>query len=172
MTDQDNNLAGCVNLDGFKLCPTPPSINWRFVTANRHGRTAPLGPPWAATRVSTSPMTRCASRERTPDRAVQCPRCGNGHRSDGLTPRQNDFRYRARHTRHPQYPPLRRPRGPARRFWKHRFCLIAVQLVVSSSRIAQDQRPSGSGHQPTAGSLFSPFIIKSVVWRTGETGSV
>src|SRR5580698_2443586 len=33
MTDQENNLVGCVNPDGSKLCPNLPSIPWRFVTA-------------------------------------------------------------------------------------------------------------------------------------------
>ena len=33
MTDQENNLVGCVNLDGSKGCPNLPSIPWRFVTA-------------------------------------------------------------------------------------------------------------------------------------------
>ena len=33
MTDQENNLVGCVNDDGTKGCPDLPSIPWRFVTA-------------------------------------------------------------------------------------------------------------------------------------------
>jgi hypothetical protein len=33
MTDQENNLVGCVNDDGTKGCPNLPSIPWRFVTA-------------------------------------------------------------------------------------------------------------------------------------------
>jgi hypothetical protein len=33
MTDQENNLVGCVNQDGTKGCPNLPSIPWRFVTA-------------------------------------------------------------------------------------------------------------------------------------------
>jgi hypothetical protein len=33
MTDQENNLVGCVNEDGTKGCPKLPSIPWRFVTA-------------------------------------------------------------------------------------------------------------------------------------------
>jgi hypothetical protein len=33
MTDQENNLVGCVNDDGTKGCPKLPSIPWRFVTA-------------------------------------------------------------------------------------------------------------------------------------------
>ena len=33
MTDQENNLVGCVNNDGSKGCPNLPSISWRFVTA-------------------------------------------------------------------------------------------------------------------------------------------
>ena len=37
MTDQENNLVGCVNADGSKLCPSLPSINWRFVTAMAKG---------------------------------------------------------------------------------------------------------------------------------------
>ena len=37
MTDQENNLVGCVNPDGSKLCPTLPTITWRFVTAMAKG---------------------------------------------------------------------------------------------------------------------------------------
>lgn len=37
MTDQENNLAGCVNPDGSKLCVDLPSIDWRFVTAIAKG---------------------------------------------------------------------------------------------------------------------------------------
>ncbi|HEX8711059.1 MAG TPA: arabinofuranosidase catalytic domain-containing protein, partial [Terracidiphilus sp.] len=37
MTDQENNLAGCVNPDGSKLCANLPSIDWRFVTAIAKG---------------------------------------------------------------------------------------------------------------------------------------
>jgi hypothetical protein len=37
MTDQENNLAGCVNPDGSKLCVNLPSITWRFVTAMAKG---------------------------------------------------------------------------------------------------------------------------------------
>lgn len=37
MTDQENNLVGCVNPDGSKNCPTLPSISWRFVTAMAKG---------------------------------------------------------------------------------------------------------------------------------------
>ena len=33
MTDQENNLVGCVNPDGTKNCPGLPIIKWRFVTA-------------------------------------------------------------------------------------------------------------------------------------------
>ena len=33
MTDQENNLVGCVNDDGSKGCPNLPSVPWRFVTA-------------------------------------------------------------------------------------------------------------------------------------------
>jgi len=33
MTDQENNLVGCVNTDGTKGCPNLPSMPWRFVTA-------------------------------------------------------------------------------------------------------------------------------------------
>ncbi len=36
MTDQENNLVGCVNPDGSKLCPMP-NIEWRFVTAIAKG---------------------------------------------------------------------------------------------------------------------------------------
>jgi len=38
MTDQENNLVGCVNLDGSKGCPNLPSITWRFVTAIAKGK--------------------------------------------------------------------------------------------------------------------------------------
>jgi hypothetical protein len=37
MTDQENNLVGCVNLDGSKRCPNLPAITWRFVTAIAKG---------------------------------------------------------------------------------------------------------------------------------------
>jgi hypothetical protein len=33
MTDQENNLVGCVNPDRSKLCANLPNIKWRFVTA-------------------------------------------------------------------------------------------------------------------------------------------
>jgi len=37
MTDQENNLVGCANPDGSKLCANLPSIPWRFVTAIAKG---------------------------------------------------------------------------------------------------------------------------------------
>ena len=37
MTDQENNLVGCANPDGSKLCVSIPSIDWRFVTAIAKG---------------------------------------------------------------------------------------------------------------------------------------
>jgi non-reducing end alpha-L-arabinofuranosidase len=37
MTDQENNLVGCVNPDGSKNCPDLPNIAWRFVTATADG---------------------------------------------------------------------------------------------------------------------------------------
>jgi len=37
MTDQENNLVGCVNPDGSRCCATLPSITWRFVTATADG---------------------------------------------------------------------------------------------------------------------------------------
>src|SRR4051812_13455047 len=37
MTDQENNLVGCVNSDGSKSCANLPSIAWRFVTAMAKG---------------------------------------------------------------------------------------------------------------------------------------
>ena len=37
MTDQENNLVGCVNPDGSKLCDNLPNITWRFVTAMAKG---------------------------------------------------------------------------------------------------------------------------------------
>ncbi len=37
MTDQENNLVGCVNVDGSRECPNLPTIDWRFVTAIANG---------------------------------------------------------------------------------------------------------------------------------------
>ncbi|MGA2442834.1 MAG: arabinofuranosidase catalytic domain-containing protein [Tepidisphaeraceae bacterium] len=37
MTDQENNLVGCVNPNGSNLCTTLPNITWRFVTAIAKG---------------------------------------------------------------------------------------------------------------------------------------
>jgi non-reducing end alpha-L-arabinofuranosidase len=37
MTDQENNLVGCVNPDGSKVCANLPIITWRFVTAMAKG---------------------------------------------------------------------------------------------------------------------------------------
>jgi hypothetical protein len=37
MTDQENNLVGCVTNDGTKNCPTLPNIPSRFVTAMAKG---------------------------------------------------------------------------------------------------------------------------------------
>ena len=37
MTDQENNLVGCVNPDGSKPCLNLPNIGWRFVTAIAKG---------------------------------------------------------------------------------------------------------------------------------------
>ena len=37
MTDQENNLVGCVNADGSKLCKDIPSVAWRFVTGIAKG---------------------------------------------------------------------------------------------------------------------------------------
>jgi hypothetical protein len=37
MTDQENNLVGCVTKDGSKVCPDLPNITWRFVTAIAKG---------------------------------------------------------------------------------------------------------------------------------------
>ncbi len=37
MTDQENNLVGCVNPDGSRFCGNLPSITWRFVTAIAKG---------------------------------------------------------------------------------------------------------------------------------------
>jgi len=37
MTDQENNLVGCVNPDGTNFCKTLPNITWRFVTAIAKG---------------------------------------------------------------------------------------------------------------------------------------
>ncbi len=38
MTDQENNLVGCVNADKSKLCKQLPNITWRFVTAMAKGK--------------------------------------------------------------------------------------------------------------------------------------
>ncbi len=37
MTDQENNLVGCVTSNGTKLCDSLPNITWRFVTAIAKG---------------------------------------------------------------------------------------------------------------------------------------
>ncbi|HET7105116.1 MAG TPA: arabinofuranosidase catalytic domain-containing protein [Terracidiphilus sp.] len=37
MTDQENNLVGCVNPDGSRGCANLPTITWRFVTAVAKG---------------------------------------------------------------------------------------------------------------------------------------
>jgi hypothetical protein len=37
MTDQENNLVGCVNPDGSKACVNLPNITWRFATAIAKG---------------------------------------------------------------------------------------------------------------------------------------
>ncbi len=37
MTDQENNLVGCVPTHGERLCPHLPDIKWRFVTAIAKG---------------------------------------------------------------------------------------------------------------------------------------
>ena len=37
MTDQENNLVGCVNKDAMKLCDSLPNISWQFVTAMGKG---------------------------------------------------------------------------------------------------------------------------------------
>jgi len=37
MTDQENNLVGCVTTDGTKNCQTLPNITWRFVTGVAKG---------------------------------------------------------------------------------------------------------------------------------------
>src|SRR5665213_2029164 len=37
MTDQENNLVGCVTKDATKLCDSLPNITWRFVTAIAKG---------------------------------------------------------------------------------------------------------------------------------------
>ena len=37
MTDQENNLVGCVNPDGTKFCANLPTVKWRFVTAMAKG---------------------------------------------------------------------------------------------------------------------------------------
>jgi hypothetical protein len=38
MTDQENNLVGCVTPDGSKLCVNLPNVTWRFVTAIAKGK--------------------------------------------------------------------------------------------------------------------------------------
>jgi hypothetical protein len=37
MTDQENNLVGCVTSDGTKLCANLPNVTWRFVTGVAKG---------------------------------------------------------------------------------------------------------------------------------------
>jgi hypothetical protein len=37
MTDQENNLVGCVNPDGTKFCANLPTTTWRFLTAMAKG---------------------------------------------------------------------------------------------------------------------------------------
>jgi len=37
MTDQENNLVGCVNKDASKLCDSLPNVTWRFVTGIAKG---------------------------------------------------------------------------------------------------------------------------------------
>ena len=37
MTDQENNLVGCVNPDGTKFCANLPTVTWQFVTAMAKG---------------------------------------------------------------------------------------------------------------------------------------
>ena len=37
MTDQENNLVGCVNPNGSRLCVKLPNLAWRFVTAIANG---------------------------------------------------------------------------------------------------------------------------------------
>ncbi len=43
MTDQENNLVGCVNPDGSKNCDLP-DITLAVRDRDRQGRSAPLGP--------------------------------------------------------------------------------------------------------------------------------
>ena len=74
MTDQENNLVGCVNPDGSKALRRPAQHHLAIRDRDGQGRTAPLDLAWAATRsrapcrscstdrASTPPMTRCASR--------------------------------------------------------------------------------------------------------------
>lgn len=38
MTDQENNLVGCVNPDGSNLCQMLPNIHWQFVTGVAKGQ--------------------------------------------------------------------------------------------------------------------------------------
>ena len=77
MTDQENNLVGCVNPDGSKLCADLPNITWRFVTAmakgephhwTSHGRRRAAGASAGDVRRAARQrhaMTRCASRARS-----------------------------------------------------------------------------------------------------------
>ena len=49
MTDQENNLVGCVNESpNDKYCPDVPTIGWRFVTAMADGEPT-TGDQWAVT---------------------------------------------------------------------------------------------------------------------------
>ncbi len=77
MTDQENNLVGCVNPDGSKNCPGLPKHHLAICDRNRQRRTAPLdvhgrrraaGRPTGHVRRTASqqpPMIRCASRGRS-----------------------------------------------------------------------------------------------------------
>ena len=50
MTDQENNLVGCVNPDGSKNLPRPAEHHLAIRDRDGRRRTAPLDDPWAATR--------------------------------------------------------------------------------------------------------------------------
>ena len=78
MTDQENNLVGCVNPGSTsKLCANLPTIDWRFVTGIAKGephhwaslggdaQTGPLTTMFDGPRDRLDAMTRCASRARS-----------------------------------------------------------------------------------------------------------
>ena len=63
MTDQENNLVGCVNPGSTsKLCPNLPSIDWRFATGVAKGEPH----HWASLggNAQSGPLRRCSTGQR------------------------------------------------------------------------------------------------------------